>query len=30
MPSDKEKALALIDAALEGRVRLKPEWMRAL
>lgn len=30
MPTDKEKALRTIDEALEGRVRLKPEWMRAL
>ncbi len=30
MPGGKEKALALIDAALRGEVRLKPEWMRAL
>ncbi|SMC24954.1 Fe-S oxidoreductase [Desulfacinum hydrothermale DSM 13146] len=30
MPTDKERALALIDEALKGRVRLKPEWMRAL
>ncbi len=30
MPADKEKALRTIDEALEGRVRLKPEWMRAL
>lgn len=30
MPSDKENGLALIDAALDRRVPLKPEWMRAL
>ncbi|NLI31433.1 MAG: radical SAM protein [Deltaproteobacteria bacterium] len=30
MPGDKEKALATIDAALEGRISLRPEWMRAL
>ena len=30
MPKDKEKTLALIDAALEGKVALRPEWMRAL
>ncbi len=30
MPRDKEKVLALIDAALRGEVALKPEWMRAL
>jgi len=30
MPKDKEKILALIDAALRGEVALKPEWMRAL
>ncbi len=30
LPQDKEAALALIDSALQGRVGLKPEWMRAL
>jgi radical SAM superfamily enzyme YgiQ (UPF0313 family) len=30
MPKDKEETLALIDAALEGKVGLRPEWMRAL
>jgi len=30
MPHDREKALEAIDKALEGGVRLKPEWMRAL
>jgi len=30
MPADKEKALALIDQALTGNVRLRPEWSRAL
>jgi hypothetical protein len=30
LPSGKQKALDLIDAALRGEVRLKPEWMRAL
>ncbi len=30
MPAEKEKALRTIDEALTGRVRLKPEWMRAL
>ncbi|WP_408998313.1 radical SAM protein [Syntrophus buswellii] len=29
-PGGKQKALDLIDAALRGDVRLKPEWMRAL
>ncbi len=29
-PKEKEKTLALIDDALQGRVNLKPEWMRAL
>lgn len=29
-PSGKQKALDLISAALQGEVRLKPEWMRAL
>lgn len=30
MPKDKEKTLALIDEALAGRIRLKPEWLRGL
>ena len=30
LPRDKEKTLALIDEALAGRVRLKPEYLRAL
>ena len=30
MPKDKQKTLALIDAALDGKVALRPEWMRAL
>ena len=30
LPSGKQKALDLIEAALRGEVRLKPEWMRAL
>ncbi len=30
MPKDKESTLKLIDAALSGKVELKPEWMRAL
>jgi radical SAM superfamily enzyme YgiQ (UPF0313 family) len=30
MPKDKAKTLALIDGALEGKVALRPEWMRAL
>jgi hypothetical protein len=30
LPKEKEKTLALIDEALAGRVRLKPEWLRAL
>jgi radical SAM superfamily enzyme YgiQ (UPF0313 family) len=30
LPSGKQKALDLIDAALRGEVSLKPEWMRAL
>jgi radical SAM superfamily enzyme YgiQ (UPF0313 family) len=30
LPSGRQKALDLIDAALRGEVRLKPEWMRAL
>ncbi len=29
-PSGKQKALDLIDSALQGNIRLKPEWMRAL
>jgi len=30
MPRDKETVLQLIEAALAGRVSLKPEWLRAL
>ena len=30
LPREKEKALALLDQALGGKVRMKPEWMRAL
>jgi hypothetical protein len=30
LPSGKQKALDLIDAALQGKVGLRPEWMRAL
>lgn len=30
MPRDKAETLNLIDAALAGKVQLKPEWMRAL
>ncbi len=30
LPRDKQAVLALIDQALGGQVRLKPEWMRAL
>lgn len=30
MPKDREKVLEMIDAALHGRIHLKPEWMRAL
>ena len=30
LPEDREKTLALIDAALAGRVALKPEFLRAL
>jgi radical SAM superfamily enzyme YgiQ (UPF0313 family) len=30
LPKDREKILALIDAALRGEVDLKPEWMRGL
>jgi len=29
-PNHKEKTLELIDQALQGQVKLKPEWMRAL
>jgi len=29
-PEGKEKALQLIDMALQGKVGLRPEWMRAL
>ncbi|MBF0118430.1 MAG: radical SAM protein [Desulfobacterales bacterium] len=30
LPRDKEKTLNLIDAAISGKVALKPEWLRAL
>jgi radical SAM superfamily enzyme YgiQ (UPF0313 family) len=30
LPKEKQEALALIDAALSGRIDLRPEWMRAL
>ena len=30
LPSGKQRALDLINAALRGEVGLKPEWMRAL
>jgi hypothetical protein len=30
LPEEKKQALDLIDMALQGRVDLKPEWMRAL
>ncbi len=30
MPADKDKALQMIDRALQGGVSLKPEWLRAL
>ena len=30
MPKEKAQTLALIDAALDGKVALRPEWMRAL
>ena len=30
MPSGKDEALRTIDEALEGRIRLKPEWLRGL
>lgn len=30
LPKDKDSTLQLIDAALAGKVALKPEWMRAL
>lgn len=30
LPADKEKALQAIDAALAGKTRLKPEWLRGL
>jgi len=29
LPEGKQKALDLLDAALQGRIGLKPEWMRA-
>jgi hypothetical protein len=28
LPRDREAALAQVDAALEGRIPLTPEWMR--
>ncbi len=30
LPEEKKQALDLIDMALQGRVDLRPEWMRAL
>jgi hypothetical protein len=30
LPSGKQRALEMIDAALRGEVALKPEWLRAL
>ena len=30
LPKDKDKAIAIIDEALAGRINLKPEYMRAL
>ena len=30
LPKDRDKTLALIDAALRGEIDLKPEWMRGL
>jgi radical SAM superfamily enzyme YgiQ (UPF0313 family) len=30
LPSGKQKALDMIDAALQGNIGLRPEWMRAL
>lgn len=30
LPKDRERTLALIDAALRGEIDLKPEWMRGL
>lgn len=30
LPKEKKQALDLIDMALQGRVDLRPEWMRAL
>lgn len=30
LPKDKEATLKLIDRALDGRISLKPEWLRAL
>jgi len=30
MPKDRQAVLALIDQALDGKVRLKPEWQRGL
>jgi radical SAM superfamily enzyme YgiQ (UPF0313 family) len=30
LPRDRERLVTIIDAALQGKVRLRPEWMRAL
>lgn len=30
LPKDKDSTLALIDKALEGKIKLKPEWLRGL
>jgi hypothetical protein len=30
MPGDKDSALEQIDAALKGKISLRPEWLRAL
>jgi hypothetical protein len=30
LPRDRERLVATIDSALAGKVRLRPEWMRAL
>jgi len=29
LPEGKQEALDLLDSALQGRIGLKPEWMRA-
>jgi hypothetical protein len=30
LPDDRDRIVAVLDAAIEGRVPLRPEWMRGL